>query len=38
MSRYSSIELSKENGKYKIHKITDEQLLNYLKYTVKEFK
>ena len=38
MSRYSSIELSKENGKYKIHKITDEQLLKYLKYTVKEFK
>ena len=38
MTRYSSIELIKDNNKYKIHKITDEKLLNYLKYIDKEFK
>ena len=37
MTRYSSIELIKENGKYKIHKITDEKLLNYLNYSIKEY-
>jgi len=38
MTRYSSIELKKTNDEYKIYRITDDKLFNYLKYNIKEYK